>query len=62
MNKYENHLNGKDMFFITAISISFLVTFLIITFNDFKIQKEYGYIPIEINQEIIKIDKCKEDK
>ena len=49
MNKYENHLAGKDILFLLILSSGDIVLLMILSFLDLKIN-------IDFDNDLIKID------
>lgn len=56
MNKYENHLGGKDVLFFLIVAIIFILMFLITAINSLKIQKELDAALTKIDQQDVQIN------
>lgn len=56
MNKYENHLAGKDILFLLILSIGYIVLIMILSFHDLKINKELDNALNKIDQQDVQIN------
>ena len=56
MNKYENHLAGKDILFLLILSIGYIVLIMILSFHDLKINKELDNALTKIDQQDTQIE------
>ena len=56
MNKYENHLAGKDILFLLILSIGYIVLTMILSFHDLKINKELDNALNKIDQQDVQIN------
>lgn len=56
MNKYENHLTGKDILFLLILSIGYIVLTMILSFHDLKINKELDNALNKIDQQDVQIN------
>ena len=56
MNKYENHLTGKDILFLLILSIGYIVLIMILSFHDLKINKELDNALTKIDQQDVQIN------
>ena len=56
MNKYENHLTGKDIWLLAIMASYFIVAFILLAIDDFRIQKELDNALTKINQQDTQIE------
>lgn len=56
MNKYENHLAGKDILFLLFLSIGYIILIMILSFHDLKINKELDNALNKIDQQDVQIN------
>ena len=56
MNKYENHLTGKDIWLLAIMASYFIVAFILLAIDDFRIQKELDNALTKIDQQDTQIE------
>ena len=56
MNKYENHLTGKDILLLAIMASYFIVAFILLAIDDFRIQKELDNALTKIDQQDTQIE------
>lgn len=56
MNKYENHLTGKDIWLLAIMASYFIVAFILLAIDDFRIQKELENALTKIDQQDTQIE------
>ena len=56
MNKYENHLTGKDIWLLAITALYFIVAFILLAIDDFRIQKELDNALTKIDQQDTQIE------
>ena len=56
MNKYENHLTGKDIWLLAIMALYFIVAFILLAIDDFRIQKELDNALTKIDQQDTQIE------